>query len=77
MIKSFEEWIKEEFEDSEWDEGWGRCDVESAYDAGIAEASAHFEEEKIKIHEYYHTQLYKLMGTEEKIPSHENNGKLT
>ena len=34
-------------------------DTKEAYDAGVEEASKHFEEEKIKIHEYYDKAIKK------------------
>ena len=52
--------------------------IEAAYDAGVAEAKKHYEEEKIAIHEYYDKRIRELMGSPEKEPADEsNNGRLT
>ena len=42
-------------------------EVETAFNAGVKEASDHFELEKIKIHEYYAVKIRDLMGGEEKL----------
>ena len=70
MIKTFEEYqvSREQL-----------FETKKAYDAGVAEASAHFEKESIATHEYYADQAKKLAGnTEEKeVPDETNAGKLT
>ena len=51
---------------------------EAAYNAGVKEASDHFEEEKIKIHEYYDKHIKSLMGNDKVFQgSEENDGRLT
>ena len=53
-IRNFDKWLSREYgEDSDWDEGWTKSDMQNAFDAGVKTASDHFELEKIQIHEYY------------------------
>ena len=33
-MKSFEDWISKTYEESDWDEGWSRSDLEAAFYAG-------------------------------------------
>ena len=72
MIKTFREWE----EDKDYDYP-ANAIAEEAYDAGVKEASDHFEEEKIKIHEYYAAKLADLFDHEPPKGSDKNSGKLT
>lgn len=77
MIRDFNEWLN----DNVYAHMIMRSDVddlEEIYNIGVKEASDHFEEERILIHEYYTKQVKKLVGNETEIePYSENNGKLT
>ena len=35
MDKEFEQWMKDTFEEPEWDEGWTRNDMQKAYESGV------------------------------------------
>ena len=54
-------------------------EAKEAYDAGIKEATEYYEDDRIKIHEYYSAKVRELVGNEEEElePYSENNGKLT
>ena len=69
-IKTFEEWCKEP-------SPFNSPLPSEAYNAGVKAASDHFEEEKIKIHEYYTAKLADLFDHEPPKGSDKNAGKLT
>ena len=71
-IKTFKEWYGSGYESEQLADY-----THDAYNAGVKAASDHFEEEKVKIHEYYDMRIKELMGGEHKEPVTENSGKLT
>ena len=68
MIKTFEEY--------QVDKGQ-LFESKAAFNAAVEMCKAHYEEEKIKIHEYYKDQLAEKFDHEPPVGSEENAGKLT
>lgn len=71
-IKTYEEWEKGRDLDYPFNVA-----SEEAYNAGVKSASVHFEEEKIKIHEYYADKLAELFEQDIYKGTEVNGGKLT
>jgi len=77
MIRKFED-IVEEIDIFGCSEPFRQEILKQGYEVGVAEASAHFEAEKIAIHEYYHKHITEVvLGKKIKEPNEENSGKLT
>ena len=75
-IKTFEDWITETYAPWEMDQYIDERE-KPAYNAGVKSASVHFEEEKIKIHEYYADKLAELFEQDIYKGTEVNGGKLT
>lgn len=79
-IKSFEDWFEENNELDlyiAWENPYSEHAIKEAYDSGVKEASIHYEEEKVRIHEYYSAKMAELFGEDIFKGSEENNGRLT
>ena len=72
MIKTFEEWYTDDLNEPVVQF------IQEGYEGALAESKAHYEMEKIAIHEYYDLKIKELMGTTEEFKgSKKNNGKLS
>lgn len=74
-IKTFEEFWEELIGEFTQDQ---KEEIEFAYEAGVHAAKSFYENDRIRIHEYYTAKVRELIGSiEEVTPFTENDGKLT